>query len=336
MVSGRTSKRAARGMAKVFLLAAIAGSLPVGCSPGQVHANGSLVAAPAGSLSVYQLAERLGMQVVDVTIMMATLRDSHDTVVIYAEPGSLAYVNGRVLAAPRGGVMAVDDILFVPQDYEPAIRSALRMPSTPPPPPPLPSMPPPGREPPPTRQAVGRLGTVVIDAGHGGQDPGTISVYGVREKTIVLDVAQTVAERLIQSGVDVRLTRDGDEFIPLEGRAEIANRCRAALFVSIHADSAPRNRAASGFTVYTNRTPSRGSIAAADAVIGDLSSAGGDSRGRHEANYRVLVGASCPAILVEIGFLSNAREAANLGNQGYRDRLAAAIAAGVLDYLARR
>jgi N-acetylmuramoyl-L-alanine amidase len=333
MVRGNTSSWAARGVVKGFLLAAMTGSLLAGCSAGRVHANGSLVAAPAGALSVYQLAERLGMQVVDVSIMMATLRNSHNTVVIYAEPGSQAYVNGRAMAAPKGGVMAVDDILFVPQDYEPAIRSALRLPSAPQAPP---SLPPPSREPPPTRQAIGRLGTVVIDAGHGGQDPGAISVYGVQEKAIVLDVAQTVAERLIQSGVDVRLTRDGDEFIPLEGRTDIANRCRAVLLVSIHADAAPRNRAASGFTVYTNRTPSRGSIAAADAVIGGLSSAGAVYRGRHEANYRVLVGASCPAILVELGFLSNRREAASLGNQGYRDRLADAIAAGILDYLRSR
>jgi len=312
-----------------FLAVAIAG----GCSNSRLQANGSIVAAPSGALSVYQLAERLGMQVADATIMMATLRNSHSTVVIYAEPDSQAYVNGRRLAAPSGGVMVVDGILFVPQDYEPAIRMALHQPAPlRPTPAPLPSPQPP----PPTRQAYARLGTVVIDAGHGGQDPGTISVYGVQEKTIVLDVAQTVAERLIQYGLDVRMTRDGDEFIPLEGRAEIANRCRATLFMSIHADAAPRNRAASGFTVYTDRTPSRASIVAAEDIMRCMSSAGAASRGRHEANYRVLVGASCPAVLVELGFLSNAREAASLGSDSYRGRLAEAIAEGVLAYLSNR
>jgi N-acetylmuramoyl-L-alanine amidase len=308
----------------------VAGLL-AGCTGGRVHANGSIVAAPPGALSVYQLAERLGMQVADASIMMATLRNPYDTVVIYAEPGSKAYVNGRPLAAPSGGVMAVEEILFVPQDYEPAIRSALHGPVARQP---VPSLLP--QPPPPTRQAIGRLGTVVIDPGHGGHDPGTTSVYGMQEKTIVLDVAQTVAEKLIQYGVDVRLTRDGDEYRPLPDRAGFANRCGAALLVSIHGDAAPRNRWVSGFTVYTARSPSRASIAAAQAIIDRMAPVAAVSRGRREANYQVLVGASCPAVLVELGFLSNGREAADLGSQGYRDRLAEAIAEGVIDHLRTR
>ena len=305
--------------------------LSAGCTGARVHANASIVAAPPGALSVYQLAERLGMRVADGSIMMATLRNADNTVVIYADPGSQAYVNGRPLGAPSGGIMAVDGMLFVPDDYEPSIRSALRLPAAQ-----RPVAPPLPQPPPPTRQAMGRLGTVVIDPGHGGQDPGAISVHGVQEKVIVLDVAQTVAEKLIQYGVDVRLTRDDDSFRQLAERSAVANRCGAALFVSIHVDAAPHNHSASGFTVYTDRSPSRASIAAAEAIIRGMSSAGATPRGRREADYQVLVGTGCPAALVELGFLSNGREAANLANQGYRDQLADGVASGVMDYLQNR
>ena len=93
---------------------------------------------------------------------------------------------------------------------------------------------------------------VVIDAGHGGRDPGAISPHGgQREKNVTLALAQAVRDELVASGrVRVALTRDDDEYIDLRDRYEIARRLKADLFISIHADSAP-NRAARGATIYT-------------------------------------------------------------------------------------
>ncbi len=145
-------------------------------------------------------------------------------------------------------------------------------------------------------------------------------------------MALIVAERLAQSGVDVRMTREDDRFIDLDERSAMANRLRPNLFVSLHADSA-RNRAATGFTVYVSRLASRPSEAAADAIARRLQAAGVPYRGRKEANYRVLVGTSCPAVLVEMGYLSNAREAAYLANPAYRQQLGEAVANGIVDYL---
>jgi N-acetylmuramoyl-L-alanine amidase len=92
---------------------------------------------------------------------------------------------------------------------------------------------------------------VVIDAGHGGHDPGAISVLdGQQEKAATLAVAKLVREELSASGIEVVLTRDEDRFLPLVARRQVAERKRASLFISLHADSAP-NSGAQGASVYT-------------------------------------------------------------------------------------
>jgi N-acetylmuramoyl-L-alanine amidase len=94
---------------------------------------------------------------------------------------------------------------------------------------------------------------VVLDAGHGGKDPGAISPFGGRqEKRVTLAIAEAIRDELIRSGrVRVALTREDDRFIVLRDRYEIARRLGADLFVSIHADAAPANDGARGATIYT-------------------------------------------------------------------------------------
>jgi N-acetylmuramoyl-L-alanine amidase len=93
---------------------------------------------------------------------------------------------------------------------------------------------------------------VVIDPGHGGQDPGAISPHGgIREKLVTLRLARKIRDALVESGrVRVALTRNDDRFLVLRDRYEIARRLKADLFISIHADAAP-NRAANGASIYT-------------------------------------------------------------------------------------
>lgn len=90
---------------------------------------------------------------------------------------------------------------------------------------------------------------VVVDAGHGGKDPGAIGRNGLREKEVVLDISRKLKENLEKAGIKVVMTRDQDEFISLEERTEIASLSNADLFVSIHANSS-RSRAANGLEVY--------------------------------------------------------------------------------------
>jgi len=93
------------------------------------------------------------------------------------------------------------------------------------------------------------LRIIVVDAGHGGHDPGASGRMGLKEKTLTLDVARRLRDLLQQDGFRVILTRSDDRFIPLTGRPAIANRAGADLFISIHAN-ASRSRTADGFEAY--------------------------------------------------------------------------------------
>jgi len=174
----------------------------------------------------------------------------------------------------------------------------------------------------------------VVDAGHGGHDPGALGRGPVPEKVVNLDIARRLAERLEEGGANVIMTRSSDRFISLDERAAIADRSRADLFVSIHADSSPRS-SVTGMTIYVPRGPGRDSRRAAEAIAAALTRAGLELRGVQTAGYRVLVGHSRPGVLIECGFLSNRREAARLASAGYRDQIAAAIAEGIEDYFSR-
>ncbi len=115
---------------------------------------------------------------------------------------------------------------------------------------------------PPPRPKHGVLPLVVLDPGHGGKDAGTVSVMGGYEKTVVLAIARAAAAELRRGGqVRVKLTRDDDVFIPLNGRVAIARREHADLLVSIHADSAP-NSGARGASVYTLSETASDAVAA--------------------------------------------------------------------------
>lgn len=175
---------------------------------------------------------------------------------------------------------------------------------------------------------------VVIDAGHGGKDPGARGVSRLQEKTIVLLIATHVGRLLQHREASVTWTRTTDRFLELDERAAIASRTRTDLFVSIHADSAPR-KSASGATVYTCRGASSQSTTAAWYIRRALTQAGIECRAGKPSNFRVLVAHPRPAVLVECGFLTNAGDAAKLNTQAYRSRVAAAIARGIADYLAR-
>lgn len=105
---------------------------------------------------------------------------------------------------------------------------------------------PPERILPPARD---RIRTIVVDAGHGGHDPGAIGRSGLKEKNVTLDVARRLRDLLTQDGFRVVMTRYDDRFIPLHGRSGIANREGADLFISVHANSS-RSRKVTGFEAY--------------------------------------------------------------------------------------
>lgn len=169
---------------------------------------------------------------------------------------------------------------------------------------------------------------VVVDAGHGGGDPGALSVTGTPEKRVNLAVARLLERELERVGANVEMVRESDVFVPLDDRASIADRTRCDLFVSIHADSFTSPSAA-GPTVFVARGASPTSRAVGAAIDHALRAAGLPSRGVREAGFRVLVGHARPAVLVECGFLSNPAEARLLDSPAHQRELARLIADGI-------
>jgi len=169
--------------------------------------------------------------------------------------------------------------------------------------------------------------TIVVDAGHGGTDPGAPGSPW-SEKAIVFDIAKTLAAELSRRGAEVRMTRDRDVKIALDDRAAVADDSGADLLVSIHADAA-ENTSAHGFGVWIARNARRESVRAAEAVLDAGRRAGLSVRSIHRADFRVLAGHGRPSILVETGFLSNAGDARRLQTSAYRRKIAGVVAEGV-------
>jgi N-acetylmuramoyl-L-alanine amidase len=215
---------------------------------------------------------------------------------------------------------------------------------------------------------------VVIDAGHGGKDPGAIGPSGVMEKDVVLDIARRLRALMQQERQwRVTLTRDTDIFIPLDERTAIANSKGADLFVSIHANSAERPEAQGIETYFLDLANDEQSMRVAarenattlskvsdlQRILRDLQmtskrnessllagavqqalvqAPNGGRNGRDlgvkHAPFLVLMGAEMPSILVETGFVSNPGEERKLADPKYRAQAARAIFDGIKEYFA--
>ena len=177
--------------------------------------------------------------------------------------------------------------------------------------------------------------TVVVDAGHGGKDPGTLGTgfSTMAEKKINLSMATEVARQLKAKGAKVIMTRSGDRFIELEDRAAIADRYRADLFVSLHSNSNP-DSSRRGAVIYIARQPSRQSVIAAMKIDQAIRTAGITSD-TDRGDYKVLIRHSRPAVLIECGYLSNYSDCKRLNTSAYRTKIATAIVSGIANYFAR-
>jgi N-acetylmuramoyl-L-alanine amidase len=212
---------------------------------------------------------------------------------------------------------------------------------------------------------------VVIDPGHGGKDPGAVS-RGLREKDVTLRVSRAVRDLLRKKGFEVHLTRDGDRYLTLEQRTERANNLGADLFVSIHANSARRSRSHgvetylldTRYDKQTARVAARENGTTVDQlddlqkILASLrlgyneqfaarlaekvhrnlitrlrrSYRGTRDLGVKRGPFLVLFAANMPAILIEVGFVSNRTEAARLKTRAFATAAAEGIARGILAY----
>ena len=176
-------------------------------------------------------------------------------------------------------------------------------------------------------QPAGFFDTVIVDAGHGGHDQGARAVTGSSEKHLTLDTARRVASILRRSGLRVIETRTGDYFVPLDKRVSTSNRNRNAVFVSVHYNWTRRSKAAGVETFFCG---SRSSRLAANIQREILRPYGAKDRGIKFRQFYVLRNNKRPAVLVELGFLSNASENNKVQSASMRQRLAEAVARGIL------
>ena len=179
----------------------------------------------------------------------------------------------------------------------------------------------------PYQRGAGKFSTVIIDAGHGGHDRGGWPVSGSPEKVLALDTARRLAAILRSHGFRVIETRTRDVFVPLESRIKMSNSTSRCIFVSIHYNWTPRRRAR-GIEIYY-QSPRSWRLASNILQMTRLSSPTGD-RGVKRGNFRVLRKNRRPAVLCELGFLSNTRDNRYAQSSGHRQRLAERVAAGIL------
>ncbi|MBI4373485.1 MAG: N-acetylmuramoyl-L-alanine amidase [Deltaproteobacteria bacterium] len=216
---------------------------------------------------------------------------------------------------------------------------------------------------------------IVIDPGHGGKDPGTLALKGFPEKKLALSIARQLKKSLVKKagGAQVFLTRNRDTYLGLEKRNRIANSRQCDLFLSLHANAA-ENRKADGVEIYyLNKATDAASRRLAarenrgskrrekdeEAILSDLIQTAATEESAELAGFLkkslsktlrkegvsgvrvktalfyVLVGAKCPGLLIETGYLTNVSEAKRLKDKKFQERFAEALADGIQRYFAR-
>ncbi|MGI0484215.1 N-acetylmuramoyl-L-alanine amidase family protein [Pantanalinema rosaneae CENA516] len=176
---------------------------------------------------------------------------------------------------------------------------------------------------------------VVVDPGHGGPDPGAVGIGGIYEKDIVLDISLQVASLLENQGIQAILIRQTDVDLGLQPRVDLANRARATLFVSIHANAISMSRPeVNGIETFHVAGSREGQRLAEHIQRQLLAGTGMRDRGVKRARFYVLVRTAMPAVLVEVGFVTGQEDAIRLSDPATRTQMARAIVQGILDYLA--
>jgi N-acetylmuramoyl-L-alanine amidase len=171
---------------------------------------------------------------------------------------------------------------------------------------------------------------IVVDAGHGGDDPGAPGKMS-KEKNLTLQMCLALKRELEERGARVVLTRDADEFVSLQSRVAIANNCGADLFISIHMNAMPRPNLQSGSETYYYLPHSRRLARALHGrVVGTVR--GRDGGIRNNRALYVCRKTAMPSVLLEIGYINHERDEALLNDAEFQTRLAGNLAQGVMDY----
>ncbi|MDU2686951.1 SH3 domain-containing protein [Paeniclostridium sordellii] len=174
---------------------------------------------------------------------------------------------------------------------------------------------------------------VFIDPGHGGDDSGAPGLGSKNEDDLNLEVAMKVKKKLEAKNIDVKMSRESDEFIKLGERANMANQYGADVFVSIHQNSVDNAESVHGIETYYHPNKSMYELLAKDIQDNAINQTGAKSRGVKSSNLAVLRESNMPSSLFESGFVTNLEEYNKLINPSYQDKLATGIVDGIETYL---
>ena len=254
-------------------------------------------------------------------------------VVMTLAPGSPDWEITPTSVGNRSGIVVVPpsgvSISSIP-DQSPQVNPAIVVPQNPQQQPP--GIPPQPQSPilPPSAN-TGRI-IVAIDPGHGGRDPGAVGIGGLQEKSVVFPVSMRVAQILREAGVDVVMTRSDDRTLDLQPRVDIANNANATIFLSIHANAISLSRPdVNGVETYYYSDSGRRLAEIIHANV--LPASGLGNRGVKQARFYVLRNTAMPAALLEMGFVTGQVDAPKLRDPAWQERMAQAIAQGILQYL---
>ena len=174
---------------------------------------------------------------------------------------------------------------------------------------------------------------IVLDAGHGGSDPGAVG-ENLHEKDVALDISKMLKEELEEAGVTVLMTRNEDKFISLADRAKYANEAGADYFISIHINGA-KDPQANGIETYHHPNSIKGKEIAEQVQDRMIKLLKRRDRGVKTAKFAVLRKTAMPAILAEVGFISNPEEQELMKTCTFKYMAAKSIAQGLIYYIRR-
>ena len=186
---------------------------------------------------------------------------------------------------------------------------------------------------------------IVIDAGHGGNDPGKVGVSGVLEKDINLEIALKLQERLVQNGIYVVMTRSSDMGLYSENaqnkkREDMAARVRIIaeaepdFALSIHQNSFPSENCKGAQMFYYKDSPESKHLAETlQSKFPEVLQDGNQRQAKANTDYYLLRKTTCPMVIAECGFLSNASEEALLADSAYQEKVVEALYQGIQQYI---
>ena len=193
--------------------------------------------------------------------------------------------------------------------------------------------------------ATERVVTIVIDPGHGGNDPGKVGGDGVLEKDLNLSIAQKLRDCIQQYGINVVLTRETDDglysdddsnkkAVDMKNRCKIINDSESTVAISIHQNSFTDSDVR-GAQVFFYKHSEKGKILAQNIqkALAEIPDTYNDREIKANDKYYMLLNTTCPTVIVECGFLSNAEETKLLCDETYQTQIAEAVTSGILDFL---